>query len=435
VKLVELSRYQRSYALPGSPGECVVFSTRTAAAARVPRSVIEDAAAGRLAPREERTLVELGLLVESAAAERNGMLGALEVLGAQADTLRAIVVLNLDCNLACRYCFEGSRRDGSAMSAGTARNLAGFLRRERFAGQAAVALTFYGGEPLLTPDRLVEIALAAGEAARDGRLGFRFGLVTNGTLLTRALVERLRPLGLARVSVTLDGPREIHDSLRPYRDGGGRGSYDRIVRNLREVAPVLPVQVGSNFTAATWRELPRLLDDLAAAGLGPDVVPDVRFDPVLQEREGVVPPEFHAGCLSTNEPWLAAATVALRAELLRRGYRPRRMTPSPCMIDLPHQFVIAVDGSLYKCPGFLGRPGFSVGDLARGAGDHRRTYRTDIWKNEECLECAYLPLCFGGCRYQRLLREGDLGGVDCRRPFLEAALEHFVLQDLALAAG
>lgn len=54
----------------------------------------------------------------------------------------------------------------------------------------------------------------------------------------------------------------------------------------------------------------------------------------------------------------------------------------------------------------------------------------DAWKNDECLECAYLPLCFGGCRFFNKLNTGSIDGVDCRRAMLDASLETIVRQDL-----
>ena len=57
-------------------------------------------------------------------------------------------------------------------------------------------------------------------------------------------------------------------------------------------------------------------------------------------------------------------------------------------------------------------------------------YNRDVWKNEECLECAYLPQCFGGCRFMKFLRDGDITGVDCWKSFLDAILEKCILQDL-----
>jgi uncharacterized protein len=71
-----------------------------------------------------------------------------------------------------------------------------------------------------------------------------------------------------------------------------------------------------------------------------------------------------------------------------------------------------------------------IASFAGGINNYRESHNLDIWKNDECLECAYLPLCFGGCRFFRKLKTGAIDGVDCRRNALDASLETLVRQDL-----
>jgi uncharacterized protein len=100
------------------------------------------------------------------------------------------------------------------------------------------------------------------------------------------------------------------------------------------------------------------------------------------------------------------------------------------MVEFDHDLVINYDGSLYKCPAFMGWPELSVGTLEAGIADYRHSHGLDIWRTDECLDCAYLPLCFGGCRLVTLMKHGAIDGVDCRKAFFDASLEQYVLQDL-----
>ena len=104
------------------------------------------------------------------------------------------------------------------------------------------------------------------------------------------------------------------------------------------------------------------------------------------------------------------------------------------MMELDDSLVVNYDGSLYKCPGFIGRQGFCIGDLRNGVQEYRQSHNLDNWKNEECLNCSYLPLCFGGCRYMKLLCDGNLDGIDCKKPYLDATLETLICQDISPAA-
>jgi uncharacterized protein len=78
----------------------------------------------------------------------------------------------------------------------------------------------------------------------------------------------------------------------------------------------------------------------------------------------------------------------------------------------------------------MGQEEMQVGTLADGISDYRESHNLDAWKNDECLECAYLPLCFGGCRFFTKLKTGSINGVDCRRAMLDASLETIVRQDV-----
>jgi uncharacterized protein len=88
------------------------------------------------------------------------------------------------------------------------------------------------------------------------------------------------------------------------------------------------------------------------------------------------------------------------------------------------------DGALYKCPVLIGRKDYRVGDITTGLTDYRASHALDNWKNEECLACAYLPLCFGGCRYMKLLQDGDINGVNCRKEYFDRILAQLVSQDI-----
>ncbi len=100
------------------------------------------------------------------------------------------------------------------------------------------------------------------------------------------------------------------------------------------------------------------------------------------------------------------------------------------MIELKDNIVVNYDGTFYKCPGFIGHPELSVGNLKSGLEDYSVSHNLEIWKKEECLDCEYLPICFGGCRYMKLMRDGKIDGVDCRKAYLDAVLEDCIKQEI-----
>jgi uncharacterized protein len=423
-----LSNYLKIYPAPDKPGYLVIFSTRRAALVLVPESTLEAIETGTLAAANRDTLTRLGILVSDPAAEQAEMRNFHDNINLANRNFNAMVVLNLDCNLACAYCYEGAIRGNRYMSPETADTLVKMIERDHIPRGGKISLDFYGGEALLSIGLIRKISRRLTKAAQQTGSVFSFNLVTNGTLLTRPVARELAGLGLKGVKVTLDGPREIHDRFRPYISG--LGTFAPIIRNLKAVWDIVDAQIGGNYSIDTYREFPRLLDHLLAEGLTPDRVRKIKFDPIIKGSEKLPLPDYKGGCDTSNEPWLMEAGIFLREEILKRGYNTPRVIPAACMIESANDLVVNYDGAIYKCPAFLGRGEMKIGDLRHGTTDFRESHNLDSWKKQECLDCAYLPLCFGGCRFLRLLRDGNIDDVDCRKSYLDANLEKFILQDL-----
>jgi uncharacterized protein len=172
-------------------------------------------------------------------------------------------------------------------------------------------------------------------------------------------------------------------------------------------------------------------------GLDPKAFVNVQFYPVMQINDQFANPEFSGGCCSMSEPWLVEASLFLREEIMRRGYNFPTLQPAPCMVDLDDAFTVDHDGTIYKCVTLIGHPEFACGDIHQGIDQgFRETHHLGHWQKEErCRKCGYLPLCFGGCRYMALQREGSMARVDCQKDFLDATLEKMLMQDLKYRYG
>lgn len=418
-----LSRYMKIWPCQDKPGSVYLYSTRKGSLVRVSEELLSAAQSGTLAEKDRATLRRLEMWVDDPQAERAGMAGLVDLNNARANRFKGTVVLTLACNLACPYCFEDRFRGNYAMDDETARLFMEYVERERIGRGHDVELRFYGGEPLMALPRLKEIARRLQRSAADRGTKFSFGMVTNGTLLTRAVAEDLVPIGFTKAQVTLDGPPEIHDRQRPFVSGAG--SFAAIVANMREVCGLIEVHPGGNFTRDNYREFPRMLDDLLAAGIDPHRLGPVQFAPIIPksgQRTG-----HDAGCVGSFEPWFAEATLFLREETVRRGFAVTKPAMGICMIELESDLVINYDGSLFKCPALMGWPEYSIGTLAEGTKDYRQSHNLALWHNDTCLDCAYLPLCFGGCRLVPLHNRGAMDEPDCRKGFFDAALEKMVV--------
>lgn len=133
------------------------------------------------------------------------------------------------CNLRCRHCYQsgkGTRRGELSLeeAKAVADEVYGTLESWAEAYQVEFSPSFNvtGGEPFLRGDLMDVIGLL-----RDR--GFDVYLLTNGTLVTGEMAARLASLGVRGVQVSIEGPRDTHDSIR------GRGSFSAAMRGVRRL--------------------------------------------------------------------------------------------------------------------------------------------------------------------------------------------------------
>ena len=429
---MKLSRYSLIYTNRDDGDSVILFSTKRASAILVDKSILTDIEDDELGEEEQATLTDLGFLIANHEEEKQELLRYIDELNEIDTRLSVIVAMNLDCNLACTYCFEGSRKGKHYMSPEIAGHVIDFIEKNLTEDKGLINVTFYGGEPLLSAELIISMAERLKRIAESKGIDFGFQVVSNGTLLTPSIVEKLKPLGLKEASITLDGPETVHNLSRPLRAGGS--SFKKIVENIKAVCGMIDINIGGNFTEANYREFPTLLDYLLNEGITPDRIASIKFDPVFGETSEYSPPGMTGACCSPNEPWMFEAGIMLREEVMKRGFKTGGIQPVVCAIDLNNRHIINYDGNIFKCTGFFDRKDFVTGNVKSGVIDNGSMYNLDNWKIEECLSCKYLPLCFGGCRYMKYVRDGNLSGVDCKRPYYEACLEALVKQDLRYLA-
>ncbi|MFZ5585854.1 MAG: radical SAM protein [Thermodesulfobacteriota bacterium] len=418
------------------PGQALIYNTLAGGLFVLEpdyRASLERLAAGaeldgedraRLAEMEAEGFVAAGPELERAMASHRLRMDGY----GRADKVTAKVLTTMACNLACRYCFEAHVDRAPRLDEDAARTVAERLIRRADEIQAReIAVDFYGGEPLLNPRAIEVVAEALGQWARE-EPGRRFGftMTTNGTLLTRDMVERLSPLGFTGARVSLDGVAAVHDARRPFRAGGG-SSHAVIMANLEAVADLIKVTPTVTVSGEDIAPFAELLDDLDRRGL-------------LRRLAGVQPglemPYLDGQGLACGAPDCALDARAARAFLamlklvVAKGLKPHAdlLAGHNCALTSEKgPWLFAPDGGIYKCPMFIGRPEYRVGglDQPRPLPLYYELAARERWR--DCLEntdCPYLPLCGSGngCRLAALRQTGDFWGLNCQKDFYDVFL-------------
>jgi uncharacterized protein len=473
---VHPSQFNLRVPLP-TRGEEFLFNTLTDAQLLVSSdvaSLLDRAAAGEFvggrATDDEiealDTLAENGFLVESREADRQALDHFLGSVKSDTAELNVTLLTTLQCNFACDYCFQGDHGDynkfAEKMTLATAERAAVWMEREldRVHPERLV-LTFFGGEPLLNLPAMYLVTERMWEATQTRAVEMYVNIITNGLLLTADVVDRMLPFGLNGVKITLDGDRDTHNRMRPLR--GGQGTFDRIVDNIRSVADRCRIAIGGNFDESSVDSYPALLAFLKEQEFA-DKLSKVNFKPIFrtdpvastatatasitsvpapQGRRLIPLTPVGSGAQSLKGSCFTAAGAGggtacdscgvlddkmtfLRQETKRLGFPTHDgVHNGPCHVHQSHAHTIGPDGSLYPCPGFTGQLALSTGHIddrhdAVRENARERFLRLSPWK--ECGDCAFIPVCAGGCVAASYSQVGDMNTPTCHKPSMESAV-------------
>jgi uncharacterized protein len=352
-----------------------------------------------------------------------GTTSAVATPGPPADGRLERLTLNVTnvCNMACRYCYAHGGRyytAGILMSQDTA--LSAINRITRWF-KAVDQVSFFGGEPSINSG-VVQMACAYfSYLHRRGIIAQVpvFGLTTNAYQLEPAIFETMRTHRFT-VTVSLDGPREVHDRLRRTIDGVG--TYDAVVANVAKIAELgIVPEFECTYTLEHYRSGIRITDlmDFFYDTFGAHIL----HCPIVIARPGDpldVPLEV-AGSLQDE-------AIQYSVRNLARGIAKSTSVAARLVDSLAAKTPIAdycpagnslltinADGRVYTCFMLMEREGFCIGEISELEPQPKRTGAiatllgdADKQQNPECRQCWARPLCFG-CIGEDIVRGVGIG--------------------------
>ncbi len=314
------------------------------------------------------------------------------------------------CNLCCSHCWISPKYSQQRQNGIPLEYLKKAISEAKPLGLQNVKLT--GGEPLLYRHFGELIAFLAEEQVS-------VLIETNGTLITRDMVERLQSCDIDQISVSLDAAtKDLHDEIR-----GVKGSFHRTLEGLRLLSEyAFDFQIILTLQRRNREEIPgviRLSEKLGAGSL--------KINPLIPCGRGKEAFE-HKHNLELND--------LLR---LYRMVEERRSSNKNLKIvfDLPIAFRTISDikgRGISECHilnilGILGNGDFSICGIGQTIddlrmGNIRRVSICDVWKNSPtlrdlrqslpwklngiCGRCIFKFQCLGSCRANAYALSSDL---------------------------
>ena len=380
------------------------------------------------------TFSKLGLMIDDSIDESKEFRDWYNKARYNKSIMRATILTTYNCNFACEYCVEEGVKKPVKMDEEHCQNTVKWLINRINKHQSnSIQLQFYGGEPLMNVKPIHYIATEISEYSKKNGISFGFTITTNGSLLKPDLVERLAPLGLKTIKITLDGDRDAHNSKRPFKNG--KGSFDIIIQNMLQVIDKVRIKIGTNVDSKNFEGVPRMLDYLEKIGLK-DKIESIKFSPIIHiQEQGKMSQWTHqVNCSPASDQDTLDNLIQLTWDAHKRGFKTEKYIESTiCAMRLDGTAVV-IDplGRIYTCPAFVGREGFQVGDIYHQdiSGRHEEFMNMEI--SDECFECPYMPMCNGGCKHLAYTKYGDLSKTVCEKEhFQKAIVESLKMQVLS----
>lgn len=173
------------------------------------------------------------------------------------DTDQISILPTMQCSLRCRYCvtFGGSTNLSASFEA--MKSVVDYIvDRNLKRGEKKLSLSFSGGgESMLEFDKIRKVVDYTKNLAHKAGLLLQVTMTSNGLWTPKQRDYVIR--NLTRVTVSLDGPQDLHDRNRPLPNG--KGSFEYIWPNVQAIDESgMNYIIQNTITPLTFREVARI---------------------------------------------------------------------------------------------------------------------------------------------------------------------------------
>ena len=385
-----------------------LFSTRSAELLKLTESkwhALHNGTLGQINSTDLKLLTELQILVPQDEDELNTLLQAIPETESISD-LNFVILPSSNCPLGCNlpeygaYCGQTHQSGLLAPEHQDAfvENLRSLVRPQH----KKLIISWFGAEPLTGMDVIERMSKKLIQLASELGLKYSANVVTGGTLLSLPVARALKECQVHSISLTIDGPKEVHDTRRCTK--AGTPTFDKITDNINAIIQTpdlleMQISVRTNVDARNQHSIMDFIKFAAKHNWQERV--EINFAPVhpwgqLEDNDFALSKDDYA-------EW---EITALR-KLMDCGFSPQLLPtkrPLVCRVVSPFSGVLGHNGIMHKCSE---SPLTSLNpmndDLGTVSVEQSQWDKTWNWKgvvesgSVPCNECVMLPVCGGGC--------------------------------------
>jgi uncharacterized protein len=316
----------------------------------------------------------------------------------KANSINLTIIPTYDCNLSCTYCYQ-EKSNKQYMDKAVQDAIINYIKNRVKDNANKLFIEWYGGEPLLCLNQISEISAKVLEIVRETKITYKADMITNGLLLSEKNIKTLIDNNICSIQITVDGPPEIHDKKRKFKNGDS--TFWQILNNIKLASKYLTIDLRINIDNENLNSIIELLDILCEFDLNQENVnPYLGFiKPTTQACKDIAP-------ICVSEIEFINCNLLFIEELSKRGFKNFQY-PHPCfhVCGAVTEGVYSIDpiGNIYKCWEVLGLQEEAVGNILDSECkiEHHINFinwmNYDPLKKVKCRNCNIFPICFGGC--------------------------------------
>lgn len=319
------------------------------------------------------------------------------------------------CNSDCEYCFKKNDKS-EKINPKKRESIRKFIINQTNINECTeMQIDFFGGEPLVLYKQVLKDMDFFSEWAKVNNIKIQYRFYTNGTILNNEILEYFKNNieHIKDLQITLDGPKEIHDKVRPLKNKNS--SYDLIMKNLKLLHQAkVPVQIRINFNSKNYINVGQCLNDLKENGL--ENIP-IYFYAVQA---------MSSACSKYELAITDSDTLKVFPKLWKDAIKRKvniNLKPSPgyvyCSASCKSTFVINYKGEVYKCALLQTDEKYKIGEITNEGNLKYLSNEYFKWMcknpvdNKKCKRCKLLPVCGGGCGGSAVEKYGTYMHENC----------------------
>lgn len=319
-----------------------------------------------------------------------------------------------DCNLACDYCYYSTcgGKPGPKINRIDSAILDKFIKDYMEHSQGAASFAWQGGEPLLAGLEFFEEVVYRQALHAPPHTIISNSLQTNATLIHDRWAAFFKTYHFL-IGVSLDGPKEIHDSRRV--NAAGKGSFERVMAGIEHLRKH---QVDFNVLTVIHKgnvgEAKALMAFYRENGFNfVQFIPcmDFRSQQVDQPGEYEITPQEYGDFLcEAFDEWYNDGNPQVSVRFfdnMLNVYINREAELCVHRAACPTSLVLEQNGDAFPCDFFINEQ-WSVGNVANSSisdmlahPNYKRFHQMKPALPDKCRSCEWQRLCYGGCPRNR----------------------------------